>query len=145
MIRAVILSPWTGTGTAADPIRPAVLDAWPTLASRDLSGQASAAGALSARPSPNFAVVYVEVTNAVASQIAADATWAPRVLWHDAGSRDADAVPDGTERTGLRARLRADGFTAAQAVAVFDAIEAGATRRQIAMRLLAWLRDRPRG
>lgn len=145
MIRAVILSPWTGTGaTAADPIRPAVLDAFPTLAYRDLSGQSSAGGALSARPAPNIAVVYVEVANAVAAQIAADATWRPRVLWHNAGDRDADGVPDGTERAGLRARLRADGMTLAQAQAVVDAIPVGATRRQIAAALLAWLRDRPR-
>lgn len=139
-----LLSPWTGTGaTPDDAIRPAVLDAFALDGYEDVSGQAAAAGRLSARPSPNLAVVRIECRPAVAAQIAADPMWADRVIHHDGGARDPDAAPDTTERSRLRARLRSDGVTLAQAAAVVDALPANATRQQIVAKLVAWLRDRP--
>jgi len=144
-MRLLILSPWTGTGASPeDAIRPAVADAFALDCCEDVSGQAAAAGRLSARPSPNLAVVRIECRPAVAAQIAADPVWSDRVIHHDGGARDPGAAPDTTERSRLRARLRSDGVTLAQAAAVVDAIPAGATRRQVAAALVAWLRDRPR-
>lgn len=142
-MRGFILSPWTGIGTHDDCIRPAVDDAFTLLGWHDVSGQNAAAGRINARPSPNIGVFEVQVTPAIAAQIIADPVWGPRILHHDGGTRELDNVPTGGERTGLRARLRADGFTVAQAIAVFDAIPVGATRRQIALALLVWLRNRP--
>ena len=144
-MRLAILSPWTGTGeTLQDAIRPAVGDAFALQAFEDITGQAAAAGRLSARPSPNISLFAVQVSGAVAAQIAADATWRSRVVYVEGQqANDPDGVPDGTERSVIRARLRADGMTDAHAAAIVDTIQAGATRRQIMHVLRVWFRDRP--
>lgn len=136
-----ILSPWTGTGaTTADAIRPAVGDAFALDSWTDATGQSAAAGKASARPSPNLAVIRCDASDKVAAAILADPVWGPRVL-HDAVTKD--AAPPAKEVGDLKTRLQADGMSSKDTGDVVDA-RPGATRKEIAESLTAWLKDRPR-
>jgi hypothetical protein len=74
MYHTAIVTPWVGSGTAADPFRPLVAEVF-AVAWSDLTGQPSA----DLRPSPNAYTVRVVAPLATIQAIAADSRFV--VLW----------------------------------------------------------------
>ncbi len=69
MHRALIITPWSGTGTAADPYRPLLAEAFPVgLAIVDVTGQ----DVSRLTPSPNAYTVEVVTDLATLDAVAAD-------------------------------------------------------------------------
>jgi hypothetical protein len=80
MIRARVLTTWTGAGTEADPRRPKIKDEYRPTRMEDVTGQP--AGNLA--PSPNLVTVEITVPDPVFNQILADPNYGPAaVLWQE--------------------------------------------------------------
>jgi hypothetical protein len=82
MNRVRLLTPWTGTGTKLDKLRPKVIDDHPlapTESWSDVTGQA--AGNLP--PAPNVFTVELVCTDATLTALQNDGTYAPGILWSE--------------------------------------------------------------
>jgi hypothetical protein len=79
MKRIRVFTEWTGTGTEADPNRPAIADAFPISSFSDMTGQPSA----NIRPSPNLFVAEIVCTEAVFAQIQASASYGDAILYDE--------------------------------------------------------------
>lgn len=80
MIRLTILTPWVGDGlTTQTAYRPLVCDVFACYSFEDITGTP----ADHLLPDPNLYVVRITVTDAVATAIAADPTWGPRILMEE--------------------------------------------------------------
>ena len=76
-MNARIITPWTGTGTGADPNRPLVGDLYPLLKWTDVTGQPAA----ELLPDPNLYVIDAQLTSTVLANIGADSRFF--VLWSE--------------------------------------------------------------
>jgi hypothetical protein len=80
MIRARILTQWTGTGTNADPYRPKINDDFGLATVHDATGQDSKTMV----PSPNLFTAEITATEAVFNQILASPNYGQAsVLWQE--------------------------------------------------------------
>jgi hypothetical protein len=77
MRRARVVTPWSGSGTAAAPFVPKLLTAYALAWHQDVTGQPAA----SLVPSPNAYTVEIVCLDTVLSQIEADSTYS--VLWSE--------------------------------------------------------------
>lgn len=138
----VVATPWAGTGTRGNPYRPAVAAAFPLRGFRDVT--ATPMGALGI-PAVNVFVVRAFVTDAVLAQIDAHPQWRDAVLSVTGQpDRDEGHLPDEPFKQRLKDALAARGLTPfdlAQSLGNTDS----ATRRELAARLIRWLRNRPGG
>lgn len=77
MIRARILTPWSGAGTTGDEFRPQLAIDYQLASWTDVTGQASG----NLPPAPNLLTVEVTSTQAVLDAIALDTRYA--ILWSE--------------------------------------------------------------
>ena len=77
MIKANIITPWSGAGTEKDAYRPMLCDVFEIASWQDITGQSSE----NLQPSPNLYVVEVETENSILEKIETDTRF--RVLWSE--------------------------------------------------------------
>ena len=77
MIRARILTPWTGAGTTGDEFRPQLAADYQLASWTDVTGQASG----NLPPTPNLLTVEAMCTQAVLDAISLDARY--EILWSE--------------------------------------------------------------
>jgi hypothetical protein len=146
MIRARILTPWSGTGKEGDPYRPQIGDDFKLATTQDVTGQPVA----SLLPTPNLHVVEITADETTFAAIVAHKSYGPgAVLW----SATIGPVPAGGNRQTphtsaeyqkLTQYVAGKGMLAAHIAQILGSAPKG-NREQTEQTMTAWLKNRPKG